>query len=182
MLSAGLILGAAFSASSAMAQMENLDPAAVTAATRYSLPLLFDGYLTRCSGTLDPAGYANSNARKLRAKFSQGAADAWPAARTLVLEMAEGEAAGSTDLIGNMPDDALRPFVDGLIPSMIAQEIELEQCEVIERVLELFDPMPADNLAGMVGLFTEFASDEAGQRPEMTESRRRKLSEQEQSE
>lgn len=180
---AGLIAG-----SPAQAQMSDLDPAAVSAATRYALPHAFDGYMSRCFDSLSGDGYAITNADALRAKFADGAAAAWPGAKALMMDMAREEAGEMSALLEMMDDDDLRPFVDGLITSMVASEIPPEDCEMIERGLEILDPLPADNVAMMVGFIIELgismeedeiqAAANTGE-PEMTESRARKLREQE---
>ncbi|WP_299192651.1 hypothetical protein [uncultured Erythrobacter sp.] len=180
---AALMAGAAFGAAPASAQVEDLDPAAVAAATRYALPLAFEGFMTRCFDRLDNDGYAVTNAETLRAKFSDGADAAWPGARTLIVQMASEEADNMTDVFNMLDDDALRPFVDGLVENMVAQEIRPEDCETIERGLEIFDPVPADNMAALVGFIVELVAEEEARNveiePEMTESRARKLREQE---
>lgn len=180
---AALLAGVAFGAAPASAQVEDLDPAAVAAATRYALPLAFEGFMTRCFDRLDNEGYAVTNAEGLRAKFSDGADAAWPGARSLIIEMASEEADNMTDIFEMLDDDALRPFVDGLVENMVAQEIRPEDCETIERGLEIFDPLPADNMAAIVGFIVELVGNEetrdASGETEMTESRARKLREQE---
>ena len=188
-----------FAATPVTAQPSDLDPAAVAAAVRYSLPMAFDGYMTRCFDSLAPDGYAITNADALRAKFADGNEASWPGAKALMMDMAREEAGDMTAVFELMDDDDLRPFVDGLITNMAASEIREQDCETIERGLEIFDPLPADNLAMMVGFIVELgiamdqeemaqaeaAADAAAAEaadmvePEMTESRRRKLREQE---
>jgi len=187
--SAALISGAVMTASPASAQIDDLDPAAVAAATRYALPLAFDGFMTRCFDRLDGDGYAATNADRLRAKFSEGADAAWPGARALIVEMASEEAGDMSEVFDMLGDDALRPFVDGLVQNMAAQEIPADECQTIERGLEILDPLPADNVAALVGFIVEVgARTEAGEatasytvplESEETDSRRRKRREQE---
>lgn len=187
-VSASFVAASLLAANPASAQAdEDLDPAAVVAAVRYGLPFAFEGYMTSCFEILNSNGFAITNAPRLREKFVDGADAAWPGAKLLMMQFAEDEADEFGGLVDTLDDDPLRPFVDGLIEVMTAEEIEPESCEVIERTLEILDPLPADNLAAMVGLFFEFGISEeananfAGDPPrqEMTESRRRKLREQE---
>ena len=181
--SAALVVG-----SPAQAQVSDLDPAEVSAATRYALPHAFDGFMTSCFDSLAPDGYAVTNADRLRVKFADGAEASWPGAKDLMMSMAREEAGEMSTLLEMMEDDDLRPFVDGLITSLVASEIPTDDCEMIERGLEILDPMPADNVAMMVGFIIELgismeedeiqAAANTGE-PEMTESRARKLREQE---
>ncbi|MFU7528631.1 hypothetical protein [Qipengyuania sp. ASV99] len=182
-LIAPFVIAAGLISSPAAAQPADLDPAAVAAAVRYSLPAAFEGYMTRCFEALEPDGYANTNAAEMRTKFGDGAAAAWPGARQLIVQIAEEEAGGSAALFASMDDDALRPFVDNLLENMAAQEIKLDDCTKIERGLQILAPLPADNMAALVGFFfelgTDIGGDSAQPEPEMTESRQRKLREQE---
>ncbi len=156
----------------AHAQPSDLDPAVVTAAARYALPVAFDSFLTSCSAELDPAGYAVTNADNLMAKFSDGTDEAWPVAKQAIIAMAsEGEDAEEMAAIFDMMgDEELRPFVDALAGSLISQEIKPDDCEFIERALEVLDPLPADNFAEMVGLFFELGAREDDESEDEDES------------
>ncbi len=139
----------------AAAQDRELDPEAVQAAARYALPLAFDGYVTRCSAELDPSGYVASNTDNLSAKFSDGAGESWPAAKVLMMNIAREEAGEMTAIFDMLDDESLRPFVDGMIQGIVAQEMKVEECGTVERALEILDPMPADNVAALAGFLFE---------------------------
>lgn len=159
------IAAATSGATPASAQADNLDPDSVAAAVRYTLPLAFKGYVSRCSGTLDANGFALSNAPRLNAKFSEGVDAAWPSARNLIMQVAKEQAGDMSALFDVMEDDDLRPFVDGIVELLAAQEIKLEDCQTIERGLEILDPLPADNVGALFGFLVEsgIASEVAGQ-------------------
>lgn len=158
--SAALICSALAAASPASAQPDNLDPVAVAAASRYALPIAFDGYMRRCSASLQSTGYAKSNAPFLRTKFAEGSDEAWPAAKSALMTMSAGEAGDMSGMLDMLGDDALRPFVDGLVEGLVVQEIKLEDCEVIERGLEILDPLPAENVAALIGFMVEMGQRE----------------------
>lgn len=147
-------------ATPAMAQPDELDPVAVAAAARYALPIAFDGFLRRCSTNLLPDGYAKSNATMLRAKFADGSDEAWPAAKAAMMQMTAEDAGDMSAMFEMMGDDALRPFVDGLVEGMVSQEIKSDDCESIERGLEILDPLPADNIAALLGFVVEMGQKE----------------------
>lgn len=153
----GTILSAAALTASApaVAQVDDLDPAAVTAASRYALPMVFEGYLSRCNTALSPSGYALSNSSRLNAKFSEGSDAAWPAAKAAMLELMAEDAGDMSEMLGMLGDESLRPMVDALIAGMVSQELKTENCESIERGLEILDPLPAENLAELIGFFIE---------------------------
>ena len=156
-LGAGLAAAALWGAGPAQAQADNLDPAAVAAASRYALPIAFEGYLSTCNTVLPRDGFARTNASRIHAKFAEGADAAWPGAKAAMLQMAAKDAGDMTAMLEVMGDDALRPFVDSLIASMVAGEIKTESCGDIERALEILDPLPADNYAELIGFVFEMA-------------------------
>ncbi len=143
-------------AAPASAQTDDVNPEEVEAAVRYALPYAFDGYLTKCAAGLDADGYSFSNAEQLRAKFSDGSDAYWPDAKAFLLEMASSEADGMGSVLGMLGDDELKPFVNGVVAALTAEELKVESCSVIERALEIIDPLPADNVAALFGFFAEF--------------------------
>ena len=103
------IIAATMGATPAAAQVDNLDPDSVASAVRYSLPLAFKGYVSRCSSTLDANGFALSNAPRLNAKFSEGVDAAWPGARSLIMQVAKEQAGDMSALFDVMGDDEFAP-------------------------------------------------------------------------
>jgi hypothetical protein len=161
-MGAGLVSAMLLAATPAQAQpqMQDLDPEAVAAAARYALPMAFEGYLQACTAGLDKRGYAISNTPALRAKFSEGSDEAWPAARAALLQMASGEAGEMSSILAGLGDAELRPFVDGMVKNLVAEQLRSQDCGDIERGLEILDPLPADNMAQMVGFFFEIGARE----------------------
>jgi hypothetical protein len=58
-------------------------------------------------------------------------------------------------MIAALPEESLRPFVDGLVGQMIAGEIKPDSCGKIERGLELLAPLPPENVAGLFAFIAE---------------------------
>lgn len=144
----------AFAAAPAQAQQE-LDPAQVESAVRFGLPALFEGYRATCAAELAPAGYVARNADRLAAKFAQGADAHWPEAKAALLTLGGDDGGMDPAMISGMPDEALKPFVVAFLQQMVATEIKPEQCTDIARGLELIDPLPADNIAGLIAFVVE---------------------------
>ncbi len=170
----GTLLIAAVSLSApASAQIDQLDPQAIEAATVYALPIAFDGFRKTCADRLAPDGFVAINENRLEAKFSAGAADAWPEAKAVLIEMAAKEGDGADAFLRDLPDEALKPFVDGVFQSIIAGEIKPQQCGDIERGLELLDPMPVENIAGLLGFIIELDNRNKARKQAEEESRLR---------
>ena len=134
-----------------------LSPQATQAAVRYALPHLLSSVRSTCAPKLSPSGYLAKNGQTLLARYSQGSQAAWPAAKNALLEMGGKQNAEMARMIGQMPDSALKPFVDATITSMVASKLKLENCGDVERGLELLAPLPAENVAGIAGFLFEIA-------------------------
>lgn len=128
----------------------------IESAVRFGLPALFNGFQATCSAQLAPDGYVARNADRLVAKFAEGADAHWPAAKAALSTMGNDQGVDSA-MLAEMPDDALKPFVTALLQQMAASEIKPTQCVDVERGLELIDPLPADNIAGLIGFMVEMA-------------------------
>ena len=141
----------------ATAQAEEMSPAAVQSAVRYSLPHLLSGVRASCSSKLSANGYLATQGDALLARFSQGSEAAWPAAKSALMQLGAKEEKGMGAMLGQMPDSALKPFVDATISTMVATKLKPENCGDVERGLELLAPLPPENIAGLVGFVIEMA-------------------------
>lgn len=153
-----LVIAALPLAFAAPAQAQpQLDPAQIESAVRFGLPALFEGYQARCSAQLSPDGYVARNADRLAAKFAQGADAHWAEARGALVALGSDDGMDPA-MISGMPDEALKPFVTALLQQMAATEIKSDQCLDIARGLELIDPLPADNIAGLIAFAVEMGA------------------------
>ena len=126
----------------------------------YAMPLAFDATRTACANRLDRSGFIATRGDAYIADFRAGQNRAWPGALRLLKTFMEkpGDSTPEADMsaiIANLPDDALRPFVDALVGQMIAKEIKGDSCGKIERVLELVSPLPTENVGGLVAFIAE---------------------------
>jgi hypothetical protein len=139
------------------AQSAEMTPEATQAAVRYSLPHLLSGVRATCASRLSAKGYLATNGDALIARFSQGADAAWPQARVALMQMGAKDKSGMADMLKQMPDSGLKPFVDATISTMVATKLKPENCTDVERGLQLLAPLPAENIAGLVGFIFEMA-------------------------
>ena len=140
----------------AQAQTE-MTPEATQAAVRYALPHLLAGVRSTCGPKLSRDGYLAKNGAALLARYSQGSEAAWPAARSALMEFGSEKNSDMTQMFAQMPDSALRPFIDAMISSMVATKIKADNCADVERGLELLAPLPAENIAGIIGFVIELS-------------------------
>jgi hypothetical protein len=132
-------------------------PEEVDAAVRYALPHLLRGYLIGCESHLAEDGFMMTNAARLDAKFSEGAAAYWPKAKNALASFAseEGDDVEWSASLAELPDELVQPIMNGLISAFVASDIDAETCVDVERFANLMDPLPVDNIAGLVVLFVE---------------------------
>lgn len=143
-----------------LAAQDEPSPQQIEAATRYALPHLFEGFRATCADTLSARGYVATQGDRLQTKFAQGADAYWPDAKAALIQMASqrsGGRASEFDVFADLPDENLKPFVDGIVFTLVASELEPAMCGDIERGLALLDPMPVENIAGLVGFVVEIA-------------------------
>lgn len=128
----------------------------------YAMPIAFDAAQNACANRWSRDGFAAREGEAFVANFRVGQARAWPGAFRLLKTFMNdkqnaGEDAEITAMITALPEESLRPFVDGLVGQMIAGEIKGDSCAKIERGLELIAPLPTENVAGLFAFIAELA-------------------------
>jgi hypothetical protein len=128
----------------------------------YAMPIAFDAAQNACANRLSKKGFMATEGEAFISEFRAGQDQAWPGAfRLLKTFMAskggEGSDADIAAMITALPEDSLRPFVDGMVGQMIADEIKGDSCTKIERGLELIAPLPTENVGDLVAFIAELA-------------------------
>lgn len=160
-----LALAALATAQTASAQQAAcVQPADLADGAVYAMPIAYDAVRTACANRLTRDGFFATKGDTFISGFRAQQNAAWPGAfRLLKVFMANDGAEGAaTDnemnaMIAALPEEALRPFVDGLIGQMIAAEIKGDSCAKIERGVELISPLPTDNVGGLVAFIAEMS-------------------------
>jgi hypothetical protein len=155
-----LALSALATSQAAMAQSQAcVAPEDLADAVVYAMPIAYDAASTACANRLSADGFMKTRGDAYIATFRDGQATAWPGAfRFLKTFMNKKEGDGGMDMgamLGAMPEDALRPFVDAFVGQMIAGEIKGDACGKIERGLELLSPLPSENIGGLVAFMLQ---------------------------
>lgn len=158
-----LAIAALVTAQTAHAQQQPCVAAAdLSDAVVYTMPIAFDAARNACANRLTRDGFMANDGEQFIADFRTRQNESWPGAfRLLKAFMADESRAGAdmdmTAMIAALPEDSLRPFVDGMVGQMIAQEIKGDSCAKIERGLELISPLPTDNVGGLFAFIAELA-------------------------
>ena len=160
-----LALTALATAQTASAQQQAcVEAADLGDAVVYAMPIAYDAVRTACANRLARDGFIATRGDAFITDFRARQDSAWPGAfRLLKIFMAnDAKDSAASDkemlaLISALPEDALRPFVDGLVGQMIVGEIKGDSCAKIERGVELISPLPTDNVGGLFAFVAEMA-------------------------
>lgn len=158
-----LALAALATSQAATAQQQAcVAPADLSDAVVYAMPIAFDAARNACANRLSRDGFMATRGDDYIAPFRAGQDKAWSGAFRFLKTFMEKDGAGQSvsgadmgAMIGSMPEEALRPFVDALVGQMIAAEIKGDSCTQIERGLELLSPLPRENMGGLVAFIAE---------------------------
>ena len=142
----------------ASAQQACVTEEEVSAIAIYSMPSLVEGVRVRCDGQLSPNGFLNRPNSSFKTRYASLQTKAWPRAKSGLLKVLAAKSSATRgpqglDMIGSLPDNAVRPLVDALIVQEVSPKIDTGQCSRIERIIELaspIDPEIAGNVLGAV--------------------------------
>ena len=129
-----------------------LTPGEFTALADYALPSVISGTSQRCAATLGANAWLPRNGAELTRRYAQGRPAAWPGAKAAFLKLSAGGNADANGLIRNMPDPALQQMLDGLMTGVVAQQLPLDRCATVDRLIGLLSPLPAANTAELIAL------------------------------
>lgn len=153
-ISATLAMTALLSATSAQAvePRQCISAEAAESLITYVLPGALDAVRTKCSASL-PASAALLQVDSARMqRYEADSQRAWPEAST-VIELMVGQ-----NFPENLEMDAMRPFVDAMLPAMLAQKVNPTDCPTIDKVYSLLEPMPTANLASLTVMLAQLGS------------------------
>lgn len=138
---------------SAAAQEACLTETQVSAMVVYGVPLAMGGLQQSCGEVLSPDGFLATGAPAMADRYAAQSDAAWPDAFSAFLSFAGSGGQESVSAMREMPQEALRPFLDALITGLIANEVKPEKCGNIERLLEVLaplEPFEAGRLAAVI--------------------------------
>ena len=129
---------------------ENGDPVALGPTILYAAPFAIEAVRNVCSSELSADGFLATDGEALQARYATAAEGKWPEAKALLLQAGMSRGGGSgAEMLAAMPDEALKPFIDAMIPTLVASEIKPETCGDVEAVVEQLAPLPPENMANL---------------------------------
>ena len=130
-----------------------LTEAEIHAVALYGMPHAFRALQTRCATQLPASAYMRSHGDALSARLARSARGTFPGARAAMTRLLASDNPQMATLIGQLPQENVEPLVAELIAGKVQSEVQVQECSRIDRVLELLDPLPPENLAGLMGVF-----------------------------
>lgn len=144
---------AALALPAAAQERPQLNEAEINAVALYSMPHALRALQARCAPQLPVEAYLRTQGDALGTRLDRSARGRFPAARAAMTRLLTGENPQMATLIGQLPAENVEPLVRELIAGKVQSEVKLEDCGKLNRVLELLDPLPPENLASLMGVF-----------------------------
>jgi len=124
-----------------------VQPADFADAVTYAIPMMMQSAQTSCAETLAADSYVMSEGDAFASRFTALQDQSWPGAKRFLMTFVESDATTKAmgAMLGELDDETLRPFVDGIVSAKIAEDIKPATCASIEKILPLVAPLPAEN-------------------------------------
>lgn len=134
----------------AQAAQPCLTPAEASSLTAYALPSAIAGTAKRCAPTLGNSAFLRTGGTELASRYAARKAQNWPAAKAAFLKMGAKDQGAA--MLASLPDPSLQQMVDAFVEGMVAQNIPLDRCGEIDRIVGLLAPLPAQNTAELIAV------------------------------
>ncbi len=129
-----------------------LTPAEFTSLASYALPSIISGTAERCGPSLGPNSFLRSGGKDLAARYASQKARNWSGARAAFLKLSSKDGTDGAKLFKDMADAPLQGILDAVMEGMVSQQIPVERCGTIDRVVRLLAPLPPENTAELIAL------------------------------
>lgn len=120
----------------------------------FVLPALVDAMRRKC-GPLLPAGATLTRSGSVIASRYRADSDAaWPSAKIAFGKISGGES------LTFLSEELNRKIIEEASSAAIVADFKAKDCAMVDRFLGALEPLPARNVAQLVGLFLEIGADE----------------------
>jgi hypothetical protein len=127
----------------------------------YAVPALVTGVRTKCAARLAPSGFLAAKGDAFAARYAALQGETWPVAKAGLLKFAGAKTDGTTAMLAQLPDNSVRPLVDGLISQKIAETVRADDCANVERGIQLASLMSPRDSGAMVAFVLLMAKPKA---------------------
>ncbi|MEO0590837.1 MAG: hypothetical protein AAFZ11_09785 [Pseudomonadota bacterium] len=159
LLASALAFTALGSAQAAQAQQACVAPEDAADAVVYVMPAAYDATLNSCKSEFNEETFLTSAEgsnfiEQFRTQQDERWAGTFRFLKVFIEAQSDGDE-GMSEMIAAMPEESLRPFVDGILGQMIGEQIKTDTCGTIDRGVELLSPLPVENVGGLVAFILE---------------------------
>lgn len=127
----------------------------------FAMPSALNGLITHCSPHVPASGFMRQSGAPLVASYARGKQAAWPRAKTAFLKFAGEEDPASVELVSQMPDSALQPFIEVMIGGLIGSKLKPAQCTLADKMIRLLAPLPPENTVELIGTIVALTGSES---------------------
>jgi hypothetical protein len=135
-----------------------LTPAEFTSLAGYAMPSIISGTSQRCAPTLGPDAFLRRGGQDLAARYARQKPSHWPGAKAAFLKFSSTLDSGIGGQFRNMADAPLQGILEGMVAGIVSQQIPLERCGAIDKVVRLLSPLPSENTAELIAVATGLIS------------------------
>lgn len=128
-----------------------LSPGEFTALAEYALPSIISGTAQRCSTALAPTAYLRRNGPQLIERYAARKPTAWPGAKAAFLKLS-ATGGDTAAIVRSLPDASLQQMLGSLMEGLASQQVPLDRCSTIDRLIGLLSPLPAQSTAEVIAL------------------------------
>lgn len=123
-----------------------------TAVSTFALPGVIRGAAQRCTPVLPSDAFLRSQSETLAKRYAAGRDRSWPQAKAAFFKIGGGLDPQAASLLKAMPDESLKPFVEGAVTTMVGQQLPTDRCSAVDRLVMLLSPLPPESTAEVIGL------------------------------
>ncbi|MGN3973223.1 hypothetical protein [Tsuneonella sp. SYSU-LHT278] len=127
----------------------------------YAVPSLVEGVRGKCAGRLASTGFLATRGDAFAAKYAALQGETWPVAKSAILKFVSGSAKGrnadTLAMVAALPDESVRPLVDGMIAQKIGESVQPDHCRNVERGMQLVSVMNPRDSGAMVAFVMAIA-------------------------
>ena len=124
---------------------------------QYALGDAMTGAVQACTPTLGQTSFLATGGSDMIKRYHDAQATAWPVARKAIRKaiLASGSHDKTDTMLAKLPDEAMQPFVSGMVKQMVGSALKPKDCAKFDEFARLLAPLPPENMAGLITLIVE---------------------------
>lgn len=147
-LAASLVAGSMASAAQPAAE-PCLQPREAEDLVLFMLPSLVDAMRRKCGPMLPAGAILSRSGGVISGRYRPDSTAAWPSAKIAFGKISGGEP------LSFLSDELNRKIIEEASSAAIVADFQAKDCAIMDRLMGALEPLPARNVAQLVGLFLE---------------------------